>query len=299
MIRSLLIALSFFTSLTILSQEKTEVLNYKEDFYYDSVHYESKWIYYGEVKDLKFFKSKYPIDVVDSLEWINDSTFTEHYLRDSFHYESYSYVRIKDTLFKKFNYYPLNKDTTHPQFSFNLGDTLWFPLDDSYLNSVRSGKHFPKSGYTIYLGDEIIQIGNSHYSCYMFKKESKSYGMDDGRTHSQIIYIDQKKLMPVKLINNYYTVRTDILLPLYSVVYLDSISERVPIFQNEDDLITFKDTSLFWSQEQKKKYCLNSEIENYCECIVDFFQGRINYYDLQTSPRWELHIIRAARLSCK
>ncbi len=109
--KSLLITLSFFASLYLIGQEKAEILNYKVDYYYDSVNYELKWIYYSEIKNEKFYKSRYPINVIDSLEWINDSTFIERYRKDSFHYEPYSYLKIRDTLFINFKYYPSDKDT--------------------------------------------------------------------------------------------------------------------------------------------------------------------------------------------
>jgi len=287
MIRIFFIALSFFSTFSILSQEKREILNYRIDSYYDSINYESKWNYYGEFKNLKFYKSRYPTNVLD---YINDTTLIEYYRIDSFHYQPYSYFRKTDTLHIKFNYYPLNKDTTHPQFTFNLGDTLWHPMDENYFYFRKSGKHFYKNGYTIYLGDELIQINDELYSCFKFKREDKSYyASDQTTTYSEIIYLDKKRFIPVKTITSYYTIRTDILLPFYSITYLNSITDTVTNFQDVKDLIIHKDTSLIWTKSQKKLYYENSYLnynsEEYCNCLVNYYSGRVNYYALNTASR--------------
>jgi len=300
MIRIFFIVLSFFSIFSILSQEKREILNYRIDNYYDSINYESKWTYYGEFKNQKFYKSRYPTKVLD---YINDTTLIKYYRIDSLHYQPYSYVRKKDTLHIRFNYYPNDKDTTHPQFTFNLGDTLWYPMDENYFYFRKSGKHFYKNGYTIYLGEELIKINDELNSCFKFKRENKSYNVDQTRTYSEIIYLDKKRFIPVKTVTSYYTIRTDILLPFYSITYLNSITDTVTNFRDEKNLIIYKDTSLTWTKKQKKIYYQNSYLnyksEDYCNCLVNYYSGRVNYYDLNKTPRRYRMMHYRAREQCK
>lgn len=268
----------FVTQVLIgFTQNSTSYIhNFRTDYYWDSTIYKSTWKYYIELKNDTIFESHYPI----SIPYYSEENLKKFYIND-FAYEPYKYIKNNDTIFIEFYDYSINDIRIDPQYVLKETDTIKWLLDKSNLISKQSKNGISAGGFSVFIGETKIEINGNKFDTYKFIEEHKVFINHPFYKRIKEVFFDKKTLLPIKTIESSYDWKTGSKRKGSYVTYLYSKTEKIPNFKTKKDLIIYEDSSLVWTYNQKKEFLSNCLNKDYCQCLINNLDGKMNYHEIR------------------
>lgn len=234
----------------------------------------------------------------DSLGYLKEGTYeykeveiwgdtTTHKKKES---ASFQYLKIRDTIFIDFFCREKQKRIQRAMYSLSSEDTISGML---LISSIDSESGRSSLGYSSnYKGDTVISIGAQCYKVHHFVLYNQGWTRDGQKTVAYgNIFLDVKKLIPLKRVWKSYDVESSKVNEYSYVVSLFSISSRPLKFLYKNELSLFLDTKEGWTDNQissaKELLRQNPDIteignkltiKECIDCILSKFIGERNYY---------------------
>lgn len=270
---------------------KKNIYNFQTDYYWDSTLYKSSLEFYYEIKKNKIYESNYPVKVYQNSKIIKDTPLKikDIYVKDNIKYVPYFYKKIKDSISIVFFNYEKNMFITNFNYFINTNDSDTYVLDKSNLICQNSKNILSKNGKSKFLGIRTVFIKNDSIHTYCFEENHKTINEDVRFYYITEVYIDTLSLIPIQFISRQYNMK-DIYTNYFSITKINTITNSIPNYKFQKDLILFEDKSLNWTQKQRDSFLQNytsdtTNYENYyINCLLALLDGQVSFYNFDSSP---------------
>lgn len=269
-------------------------MHFKTDHFWDSTLYKSEQDFYYEINNGRIIQKEYPV-----LEYLFTRIISETPLItiDSFQrlgWSNYPYKYIRKGNSIYLQYFDLEKQKLklHKEYSLNRSDTVKRLANK---NSLDSKDGISVSGFSTYLGEEIIEINGKKFMTLRFLEDHNEPSSHPSY-YTKEVFLDRATLIPIKFVTTLYDYKTRQKKLYSSVTVLTSSNNILPDYTNKktDDLLLYEDTSTIWSAKQKDDFLKKFPpgMKSYAECLLKKIDGQISYFHFEKNWYFQSLIVK-------
>jgi hypothetical protein len=271
------------TTVTFGQTLSDKYLHYKTDYYWDTTLYKSEQAYYYDLTSGKITEKTYPVLQYMFTNIISDSPLVT---KDTFErrgWSDYPYKYVKNGNGIYLQYFDLGKRKLrlNKEYSLNQSDTVKWLADK---NSLDSKDGISVSGFSIFLGEETIEINGKQFRTFRFLEDHDQFSSHPSY-YTKEVFLEQKNLIPIKFVTIHYDYKTRRKLLYSSVTVLASSGNILPDYTKKttDDLVLYENKSTMWSERQKQVFLsmFASDMKQYAECLLKKLDGHISFYGFE------------------
>jgi hypothetical protein len=275
-----LITVNIFYSIFAFGQSLTDkYLHFQTDFYWDTVLYSSEQDFFFERSNGKLIRTAYPVlqyTFSEEVKGYPDSVIHTYERINSSQYP-YKYVRKRNSIYLVYFDLGIKRSQWCKQYSLIAGDTVHSLPDKNTLDSENG---ITGIGSSTYLGEEKVTINGRQFDTYTFLEDQSGFGHP--YYHTQQVYLEQKTLIPVKILTNFYNFYTREKSSYHNVtLFVDSgNSLRDYSEKMTEDLILYKNRDTIWTAKQKEEFLkwFGPDRKQYAECLLKKLDGHISFF---------------------
>ncbi|MDR6338752.1 hypothetical protein HNQ91_001803 [Filimonas zeae] len=289
----LFIALLLTSSLAVAQKKNKVIYNFQTDYYWDNTLYKSEMAFYYDLKNGVINEAHYPVKVYQYTNLKQDSTWrkrTDVYYDDRTSYHSYWYKKIKDSLALVFFNAATKKEEVHVNYILRAGDSVSGILDGAELKDGHAFTPYV-GGISKYLGQRALMIAGKVKQTYCLEEKHRNLDADVSYYYITEVYIDTASLTPVLFIKRRYN-RNDVYTNYFSITRVKSVTNVLPSYAYQEDLILYENKILKWTAKQKAAFLNhypfnNAKMRPYMECLLTLLDGSVSFYNWESSRQFK------------
>jgi hypothetical protein len=281
-------------SFTFCQSLTDKYLHFRTDYYWDTILYKSEQDFYYEINSGRIVQKEYPVlqylysKMISDTPRVAEVTFERRDLSDP----PYKYIRKGNSIYLQYFDLREQKIKLNREYTLSRSDTVnWL----ANKNSLDSKDGISVSGFSIYLGQQVIAINGQLFKSFRFLEDHYELGSHSSY-YTKEVFLDQLTLIPIKFVMTQYDYKTRKKLLYSSVTFLTSSGKALSDYTNKQtaDLVLYENKSKVWTGQQKQEFfkMFAPNMKQYVDCLLNKLDGHISFYHFEQSPFFKSLVVR-------
>lgn len=272
-------------------------LHYVKEYYYDSTLFITERTCSYELSNKQLYQQHIPITTYETKLLIIDiDTIETIEVANNIEWKTNKYTYIISENIIQLSYIsPITSEIIiSPYFPLNSYDTI-NPVTD--LNSIDNTSGPSASGYTVYCGTETLNINDTIFNTYHFKKYD-NYFLTGKYYFVEDFYLEQSSCIPIQSFVTQFKKsdhKPHLFLAKTILFNSSNLLNEESYTNNKKIIYEYKNKNWTIKQQQKFLSLFSTKEQEYAQCLLNKLNGTISFYKFDYNREFRL----AVSYSCK